>query len=175
MPLPAHMIHYSIWDLDNCVCDDKWRTPLIDWHLEGNERYNRYDAQMIKDTAAHLDVWRAITRLSTPIFFTGRREVWRATTKQWITPNLPVMRDDRLHWLENPLILMRPNGCNDKPVDVKRRMVEQLLPRHGINIESIIAAFDDVPSIIDMYLEYGIPAAVLRVHDPKLAYKPEDL
>jgi hypothetical protein len=168
------MVRYSIWDLDNCLFDDGWRTQYIDWHLEGNARYNRYDSRMHMDAPMHLAEFHTITALSTPIFLTGRREQWRWVTQELIHEHLTLWRDGCRVRQQTPLILMREQDCNDRPVDVKRRMLLSL-PEKGIQLSQIIAAFDDVPAIVQMYLNHGIPAAILRKHDPALAYKPEDM
>jgi hypothetical protein len=164
-------VRYSLWDLDNCLTDEKWRTPLIDWHLDGNERYNRYDEQMYKDAPANLGTWHLITQLSHPIFVTGRRERWRELTVSWIKRNL---RAGGTQYLHKPAVFMRPNDNSMRPVELKRMiLLEFILP--SIPAGKIIAAFDDVPSIVQMYRDYDIPAMVLRCHDPALSYKPEDL
>lgn len=165
----------SIWDLDNCLFDDQWRTPMIDWHLEGNERYERYDANMEKDIPAHIAEWRIITQLSLPVFITGRREKWREITRKMVVTRLLMLREGRLTTISQPLILMRPNECNERPVELKERLLKAALFGNHFKLEDVIAAFDDVPSIVEMYKRYGIPAAVLRVHDPKLAYAANDL
>lgn len=173
--VPPHPLRYSLWDLDNCLSDDKWRTPKIAWHLQGNERYNAYDAEMGKDTPAHVASWLLITQLSHPIFITGRRERWRDITREWICRELPVSRErGKLLWQTAPTIIMRPEGCELRPAALKELLLMQAF-RMGATPEKILAAFDDVPSIVEMYRKHGIPAVVLQVHDPKLAYKPEDL
>jgi hypothetical protein len=165
---------YSIWDLDNCLFDDSWRTHLIDWHLEGNERYTRYDAKMEHDPVANRDVWRAVTGLSIPIFITGRRERWREITTRMVVERLPVLRDGAPVPFYLPLIMMRPDDCNDCPAELKEKLLLRLFDR-GWDVDEFIAAFDDVQSIVDMYRRHGIPATVLRVHDPKATYSDKDL
>lgn len=164
----------SAWDIDNCLANDAWRTPLIDWHLEGNLRYERYDALMDKDSVAHFEVWSIITKMTVPIFITGRREKWRSLTERWLKQRLPVWRDGRWVRLQDPLILMRPDECDDRPAELKEKLLLSL-PDHGWELSSIMAAFDDVQSIVDMYHRHGVPAAVLRIHNPELAYSAKDL
>jgi hypothetical protein len=171
----GHDYWVSLWDLDNCLSDDKWRVNKIDWHLEGNERYTRYDAEMGKDNVAHVGEWRLITQMSMPVFITGRRERWRQITRKWVSERLPVLRYGRLQWLHDPLILMRPDDCNDTPAVLKEKLLMQLPTHHGIMLPRVIAAFDDVDAIVEMYGRHGIPSTVLKVHDPGLAYTPADL
>lgn len=173
-PMPYHT-HISLWDLDNCTSDDKWRTDKIDWHLDGNARYDRYDAEMGKDKPAHISEWRIITQLSTPIFITGRREKWRKITRDFICSNLPMLRHGKLVWQSDPLVMHRPDDNNMRPAELKEMLLMQLVQEHNIPLHMILAAFDDVQSIVDMYLSHGIPAAVLRIHDPKLTYEAKDL
>jgi hypothetical protein len=163
----------SLWDLDNCLFDDRNRQCLIDWDKTGNERYNRYDAEMASDPVAHEVEWRVITAVSQPIFITGRRERWRKVTEQMISDRLPVLRDGRLKPIAYPVIYMRPDDDNTRPVELKRRLLFEALKTR--DIRTIIAAFDDVPSIVDMYREYGIPGVLLQVSDPSHTYTSQDL
>lgn len=166
--------HYSIWDLDNCLANDEWRTWLIDWHLDGNERYNRYDSKMGEDAPENLRTWYLITQLSTPVFLTGRRETWRGVTERWIKDRLRVFRNGQMVMQDDPLVLMRANDDNRKPVEVKRDQLYSL-GDHGVSLRLVIAAFDDVPAIVQMYRDSGLPALQLTVHNPLLAYLPQDL
>lgn len=171
--LPPWVTRISIWDIDNCVSDDGWRTSKIDFSKHGNERYDAYDRLMVRDLPAHTLEWDLITKLSTPVFITGRRERWREATRDWIERMLPL--PDRDWPGMGPLILMRPEECEDRPVELKRKLLYQLRDVYGVEFSRIIAAFDDIPAIVGMYLTHGIPAAVLRVHDPLTAYTVKDL
>lgn len=169
MVWPPHPLRYSLWDLDNCLFNDAWRTPLIEWDKAGNERYNLYDAAMKDDKPAHLTEWRIITAMSVPIFITGRRERWRDITMLMIQQHLPLPETTP------PRVLMRPDDSNERPVALKERLLKEFLMDEGYDMSKIMAAFDDVQSIVDMYRRHGIPAAVLRCHDPLHSYNIQDL
>lgn len=163
------MKRYSLWDMDNCLTDDAWRAKYIDWDKGGNERYSRYDSYMLEDKPVEqaLRVWQVFLELGyTPIIFTGRREQWRSETEQWLRRNL--------HCID-PLIFMRRNGEEGTPVEVKSRMLQEFSVSMGVLPSDIGGAFDDLPSIIAMYRSHGIPATVLRAHDPHTTYSPKDL
>lgn len=163
----------SVWDLDNCLFDDTHRVHLIDWAKTGNERYDRYDAEMAKDPVAHQAEWLVMTAVSQPIFITGRRERWRKITEEQISKNLRILRNGGLKTIGYPIIFMRPEGDASRPVDLKHRIIMKVLEVNPI--DRIIAAFDDVESIVDMYRELGLPGVLLRVNDPKHTYGPNDL
>lgn len=163
------MQNVVIWDIDNCLSNEKWRTKYIEWdNPVPNDRYNVYDSKLFEDAPANLEVWEVMRRLGTfPIFFTGRRTRWRRDTERWIKSQL------NLNTL--PIVLMREEDDNGKPVVVKERMLDIALNNGMFKLEDVIAAFDDVPSIVAMYRRRGIRAAELRIHDPALSYKQEDL
>lgn len=170
-------IHVSLWDLDNCIANDQWRLPFIDHHLPPSTRYHRYNEQLGMDQREHYEHWRLMTAMSRPVFLTGRQELFRESTLDWLVDNLPVDRPGGNEYMrrEGILLLMRANDDFSKPVDLKRRMLSKLVREHHISLDRVIGAFDDLPSIVEMYLEHGIPATVLRCYDPVLSYEPQDL
>lgn len=156
---------FTIWDLDNCLADDQWRQRHVDWKKEGNERYNEYDQRMIYDEPRHLAEFAFMSRFTTPIFFTGRRERWASLTMHWLRQNLHQ---------HTPLIYMRRDNEESKPHVVKERMLRELLAR--VTPIQIVAAFDDVPSIVEMYRRYNIAADRLYIHDDLSGvYQPADV
>lgn len=159
---------YAIWDIDNCLADDKWRAHLIDFTKTGNARYEAYNAQMLGDPAHHLQEFRFMARLATPVFFTGRCEKWQAYTSKWLRDGTYTDGSDWTH------LYMRDNDDQSTPAELKRKMLERLIKRVGVN--NIVAAFDDIPAVIDMYRSYGIAGCVLQINsDFSGIYEPRDL
>lgn len=157
-----------IFDIDNCIADDHWRQPLIDWHLAGDARYARYNDAMGQDAVCNLAVFKMFMALGyTPVFFSGRPEAYRAKTAFWLA--------NKLGYAQN--VFLRANGTKGlTPRRLKENMlcsIEDECMARGIDI---VAAFDDIPAVVDMYRELGIPAAVLAIHsDLSGAYQPGDL
>jgi hypothetical protein len=163
---------YFICDIDNCFADDAHRIPLIDWHLRGDERYDRYNAKMGLDLPVHVGIYTGFAAIATPLFLTGRPQKWESETRGWLGLALGAS--------ERSFMLMRPNNTKGlPPAELKKQMLEHLLrgpvDLPDFSIENIIVAFDDVPAVIAMYRSFGIPAIQLQAHPPEDAYEPEDL
>lgn len=156
----------SIWDIDNCLSDDRHRTHLIDPTRQGDEKYAAYNTQMHLDPVCNLSLFKVFQKMSHPVFATGRPERFRDTTFKWIEDSLGVWK---------PTIYMRPNDTIGlTPVKLKETFLEIIMGVYGRS--NIIGAFDDIPAVVEMYQRHRIPACVLQVH-PDLArtYTPEDL
>lgn len=159
------MTKYAIWDIDNCLFDDKWRAPLIDWHLTGNARYRRYNDQMLADTAHHQAEFEFMCRFTTPVFFTGRCAEYKAKT-------LILLK--RHFGQDAPYMFMRSDEDPSTPVALKHKMLMQC--QRDVGAGNIIAAFDDIPAIVDMYRANGIAGCVLQINsDFSGIYEPRDL
>lgn len=160
---------YALWDVDNCIADDKWRAHLIDWSKTGNDRYEVYNSQMFDDPACNLEHFEFMCGFTIPIFLTGRVDKWEFTTRSWMAHR------GFLRLYPKPTMLMRSITDRSKPADLKQAMLHRLFEM-GIKREDIIAAFDDVPAIVEMYQAHGIPARVLRINDDFSGiYEPRDL
>lgn len=160
----------AIWDIDNCLADDRHRHHLIDWDKQGDERYRRYNREMLQDEPVHVAEFNVMRKIGcTPVFFTGRPEVFRVETTQWIREKLGVTF---------PVVEMRPNGTLGlTPADLKETMLRKWLreaPGTRQGWVQLIAAFDDLPEVVEMYRSYGIPAVQLAAGDPYAAYGKED-
>lgn len=151
---------YVIWDLDNCLSDDRARIKLIEWaDPDPTGRYAAYHAACAQDPARHLDVFYALSQLARPVFFTGRPEAVRSDTAQWVRCELSV---------KHPTLLMRRNNDSRPSVNVKHEMLMQYM--HYISRlkplvrEECFAAFDDREEIVDMYRQCGLHAGLLSIH-----------
>lgn len=157
---------WSIWDLDNCLADDAWRQPMIDFTKEGGQRYEVYDAAMFNDRPAHVEEFNFMRRFTTPVVFTGRREKWRQLTERWLDKHFGFV----------PMVFMRGDDDNGVPVQVKRDMLLRLLNDQRVPVFDIVGAFDDLPAVVQMYRQFSIPSCELAIHGDLLAaYTPADL
>jgi hypothetical protein len=155
-------MNYVIFDLDNCIADDRHRLPLIDWSKEDlTERYAAYHEACHGDQPFHKEAFMlALSTNSTnafPVFFTGRPEAVREKTAQWLEQRFG------MHGMR--LLMMRNDGDNRRAVDVKRDMLINFTAANHINPGDILCAYDDRQDIIDMYSAHGIPATLLKIHD----------
>lgn len=138
-----------VLDLDNCISDDRWRRPMIDWKtMDLNARYERYHAACSRDKPAHDHVW---AQRSDIIVITSRPEKFRAATVAWLS----------WHGVRQELLLMRPNGNTEQSVLIKERHVKSLL----IDGHNISTAYDDRHDIIAAYQAMGIKAVRLAIDD----------
>lgn len=158
---------YAIWDLDNCISDDSPRLHLIDKSKQGDERYYDYNCAMMNDRLANVAKYELIRDMGAkPVFFTGRCEDFRGLTHSWLT---------RVLDLPSPWVFMRPSGTVGlTAANLKQQMLTNFLATCA-DQDMILGAFDDLEPVVDMYRRNGIPAAVVRVYDPALAYGPADL
>lgn len=150
-----------IFDLDNCLSNDGWRIPRINWQKKGDERYHDYhllapfDKPDIVTKAileSHIVVGDRI------IFCTARPVLYAAATSHWIGSNLLDRRACKFD------LLMRNNGDTRTSPEVKFEMVRNLETYYNVDIKDIVMAYDDHQGIVDMYKEFGIPATRLFIH-----------
>lgn len=159
---------FTIWDLDNCLADDHWRQKNIEWDKDGDDRYRFYNSMLEMDRLAHKNEFDLFIKIGAePVFFTGRSEYLREPTLRWIHRQLGIV---------NPIMYMRPDNHRASPRDLKEVMLTKFFREHMGFGNRIIAAFDDLPPVVEMYRQHNVPAAQLAIHhDLTRAYKPEDL
>lgn len=160
-------MNYAIFDLDNCLSDDRARIPLIRWgEANPDLRYAEYHAGCGDDPIGNWAKFAAVTeaRGLRPVFMTARPADVQQQTLLWIEERLGV---------ERPILLMRNCGDRRRSVDVKQEQLSWL--RHwDIDINAVSIAYDDHPDIVQMYRDNGIHAEQLRIHDLD-AYNPPSL
>lgn len=153
--------NYIIVDLDNCIADDAWRIPRINWQKsDPMERYHDYHSLSGFDTLHNEDI------LITPrheriVVLTARPVAYRAVTEEWLR------RNEVSHWH----LLMRNNHDHRSSLDLKRAMLVWLQELYGVPLRSVVAAYDDRTDIVEMFREHGLPAQVRSIHDT-CAYTP---
>jgi hypothetical protein len=158
---------YVIFDLDNCLADDRARIPLINWsEKHPDKRYAEYHRDVSNDDVGNYDIFVAAVSEAKPIFMTARphsvgRSNVRMQTLLWIKDHLGV---------EDPILLMRNVGDHRPSVDLKRSQLSHLAD-WGVALTDITCAYDDRADIVQMYHDHGIKAALLAIHDA-CAYTP---
>lgn len=148
----------ALWDIDNCLSNDAWRIPFIDWSAaDADARYAPYHLPCANDPLvdAHATTFHAVSLFADPIFFTARPELVRANTVWWLQQHLRV---------RNPTVLMRRAREFVPSVQLKQNMLD-LLRNDSAPSLRVVAAFDDRQDIVDMYERNGIRALVLKAHD----------
>lgn len=150
----------TLWDLDNCLSDDGWRIPMIDWSAtHPDDRYAKYHAHMAQDFAGNLATFVAYrVEGYTPVFVTARPFAFFLDTQRWLHENLGVS-------LSPGQLRMRPNGDHRPSADIKRQLVADIPPAR------VLCAFDDHPEVVRMYRELGMRAVQMAIHSLD-AYNP---
>lgn len=157
-------MNHVILDIDNTISDDGWRIRYIAWgHPSGDARYEEYHRRAGYDFAKHRHLVREQHPDATPVFMTGRPNKFREYTARWLEKNYLV--PGRPYHL-----LMRNDGDARSAVLIKEEMLLAWLPHYGVELRSILGAYDDRKDIINMYRRHGVPAEVLAIHN-KDAYE----
>lgn len=142
---------YRILDLDNCISDDSWRIPKINWKKTGNARYEDYHLLCGFDRFVN---FRLIHSGHTNIILTGRPVLVRGITEEWLArAGVPYA-----------VLLMRNNDCELRSAEVKREMLRWLPAFYDITLSQIVDAHDDHQEIVDMYVSNGIRAIKTAAH-----------
>lgn len=148
-----------IFDLDNCVFDDGWRTRLIDNRKSGDAKYEEYHANLKYDRVfelSYLLIQNALQSKKFIIFVTARPEKWREATTNHIIEFLKIEPGSQF------VICMRPDGDTRPSPELKKYLLANDLSFHSANSEwTIVRAFDDRQDVVDMYRSMGIDAYIL--------------
>ena len=153
---------YVIFDLDNCLADDRARIPLIKWsEPHPDKRYAEYHCDVSNDPVGNYETFVAATTHATPIFLTARPQTVRDQTTRWIIHSLGI---------ESPILLMRNIGDHRPSVELKQQQLKYLT-HYDVALTDIVCAYDDRPDIVAMYRSHGIDSVVLAIHDSD-AYSP---
>lgn len=152
---------YAIWDLDNCLSDDRARIPLIDWaEYPTDQCWDAYHDACDQDPPGvqALERFRLVHNEATqvvPLFFTARPERLRTKTVAWLRKHLNI--DSYAGWR----LLMRSAKDHRRSRAVKDDMLRLI----RLPIDDCVGAFDDQQDIIDMYRSAGIRLAErFRIH-----------
>lgn len=143
-----------IIDLDNCIADDAWRIPRIEWqHTNPMRRYHAYHSLAPFDVCRNREIFEGVK--DNIVVFTARPFHYRAATEEWLGRNgVPVK-----------CLIMRNDEDHRPSVMVKEWQLNILLAHYHVHEDEILAAHDDREDICAMFERRGIPATRTRIHD----------
>lgn len=156
-----------ILDLDNCIADDAWRIPLIDWaQSDMDARYHAYHACAYYDEPHTGWIEETVTNLGANFLgmrafvLTSRPARYAELTQRWLAARCPA--------LTLGAVMMRNVGDHRPSVALKRDQIVALLDpnnEYGVRKQDILFAADDRADICQMYMELGIAATQQAIHD----------
>lgn len=145
---------FIILDLDNCIADDEWRIPRINWqHKDPMRRYHDYHSLSGFDRAGNKDLFQKTKH--DIIILTARPVHYAPITMEWL---------NRQH-IKPFALIMRNNDDHVPSVDLKRKQMGWLTHLYNIDVKDIVCAYDDRMDVVEMYLQHGVIAEVRSIHD----------
>lgn len=152
-----------ILDIDNCIADDSWRIPRINWEIEDPlNRYHDYHSLSAFDSAHNHDLY--INTRCDIVIFTARPIMYRALTEEWL----------KRHGVGYQLLMMRDMNDHRPSVELKHNQLMALFNNTEVKAGDIVGAYDDRPDVVELYRKFGIPAEVRFVHDVCAYTKPQE-
>ena len=149
------MTQYMIIDLDNCIANDAWRIPRINWQKSNPmERYHDYHSLSGFDKPDNLQIFDDFPE-AVGIIFTARPVLYRAVTEEWL----------KRHRVPFEYIVMRNNADHQPSLGLKRTMLEWLPKMYDISLDNIVAAYDDRPDVVEMYKSQGLNGIRRQIHN----------
>ena len=159
-----------IVDIDNCIANDAWRIPFIDWaKTNPDERYHPYHAMAWYDEndADWLKARIEDTSEQPRLFaLTARSTRYHALTEMWL-------QDHITHPVE--AILMRNPGDHRPSAALKRGQLLSLVEHYDVALKDIVLAADDRQDVLDAYADIGVNGSALlcrAIHDVCAYTKP---
>ena len=140
-----------ILDLDNCIADDAWRIPRINWQKTGDARYHDYHMLCAFDAVGNK---RLFAHENHVLILTGRPVMVRATTAEWL-------RRVGVNYLH---LVMRNDGDQSPSAALKRKQVLWLRDFYGVELSDVRIAYDDREDICAMYRDLGLRAQCVSIH-----------
>lgn len=155
-----------ILDLDNCIANDEWRIPFIDWSAEDPmSRYHDYHSLAAFDKVGNTHLFEELSVENRLVICTARPVLYRAATEHWLDTN----------GVGYDIIMMRDNNDHRHSLQLKQSQLDKLINQFGVHKDDIICAYDDRQDVIDMYLANGIPAERAWLHDTCAFSKPTEV
>jgi len=154
---------HIIVDLDNCIADDAWRIPKINWAKSNPmERYHDYHLLSGFDRPGNLEIFNAHPDASV-IIFTARPVHYHAVTREWL----------KRHAIDYEFLVMRNNDDHRPSLELKRMMLHWLPHAYDVQLDWIVGAYDDRADVVAMYKQHGINAHCRGIHNVCAYTKPE--
>jgi hypothetical protein len=152
-----------IVDLDNCISDDSWRIPHINWQKSNPlDRYHDYHSLAAFDRIGNEDIiFSARAGVDQVVIFTARPVMYRAATEEWLRRNNVPFK----------YLIMRNNNDHRPSLELKRSMLHWLPELYDVPWHSIVGAYDDRPDVVEMYRKHHMPGYLRSIHDV-CAYTP---
>lgn len=153
---------YAVFDLDNCIADDAWRIPQIDWTTNDmDKRYEKYHAQCSADEFINREVligkqqsgWKIV-------IMTARPSTVRSDTEAWLAKS----------GIDHIRLYMREDGIVAGSAELKKGMMQDFLAIEGCEPSNVVA-FDDRQDVLDAYAKLGVNTWRLAIHSED-AYNP---
>lgn len=149
------MTKHIIVDLDNCIANDAWRIPKINWQKSNPmDRYHDYHSLSGFDEVGNMDIF-AEHPGAVGIVFTARPVLYHAVTQEWL----------KRKGVPFEYLVMRNNNDHRPSLELKRTMLKWMPDVYGIPLEDIVAAYDDRPDVVEMYRTYGIMSHKRELHN----------
>lgn len=168
-PIGMLMEEIAIFDIDGCISDDAWRLPRI--AKSGPNRFHPYHVVAGDDDVLHHGREHLLKHIRFPhsiVFITARpTSVWEIT-KRWIDKTFPQFGN-------TPYIFMMRGEEEEGlgSVEIKLRRLREL-SSVLLDNQSIVAAYDDRPDVIKMYLDQGIDGARILDKDGVREYAGQE-
>lgn len=157
------MNKFIIVDLDNCIADDAWRIPHINWQKsDPMERYHDYHSLSGFDRVGNIDLFEKHFDAKI-IVFTARPVHYATLTKEWL----------RRSKIPYEYLVMRNNNDNRHSLELKQTMLSWLPHIYGVPLSEIVAAYDDRPDVVAMYSRAGLNAEKREIHNICAYTKPK--
>lgn len=146
---------FVIFDLDNCLCDDRHRISLIDWDKPPALRWARYHAACGGDApnTPVVDLYHA--HASDGLIcavFTNRPAHLIGPTQEWMRRHLPPC-PGRAGYL---LMMRRPHDEALGPAELKADMLRRFLEANDAVVTDIETAYDDRDDVLRAYAAAGV-------------------
>lgn len=155
------MNSYIIVDLDNCIANDAWRIPKINWQKSNPmDRYHDYHSLSGYDELGNTEIFAEHANAKV-LVFTARPVLYHAVTEEWL----------RRKGVPYECIVMRNNNDHRPSLELKRSMLKWMPELYEVPLERIVAAYDDRPDVVEMYKTHGITAHKRQLHNV-CAYTP---
>lgn len=146
---------HIIIDLDNCIANDAWRIPKINWQKSNPmDRYHDYHSLSGFDRTGNLDIFNTHPD-AVGIVFTARPVHYHAITEEWLKRNC----------IPFEYIVMRNNQDHRPSLELKRTMLRWMPEVYKIPLECVVAAYDDRPDVVAMYNEQGLDGRRREIHN----------
>jgi hypothetical protein len=164
---------HTIFDIDNCLANDEWRIPLINWAADNpDDRYAKYHAAAYGDAAHNADkLAAAMIEGHGIIFLTARPTRYAKATEAWLDDVLFPAALSHVSAINSSArsqgwtLIMRNNGDHRHSHALKESQLNQLVSHYEVSLRDVAVAYDDRQEVIDMYQARGIPATRLWIHD----------